>query len=205
MGWFEDLSVQIRFCRRCSLWQNCRGPIPAHPETLQPGIVVIGQNPGVEEDRRGIPFVGASGQFLDTTLLPALGFSRDQAYITNVIRCYAKSGDITKEAMRLCRPFLQMEMAHLNPRVILILGTMAWESISGERIPFGEVVNRVLPGAKRKAVYVVMRHPSYYLRNEEKQRRFVKYVLPKLGNTILARFSVLLHGGSVESQDHVVT
>lgn len=195
MQWGQDLSVRVRFCTRCSLWKGCTGPVPPDASNLSPEVVVIGQNPGKDEDVKGAPFVGASGIFLNNTILPALGLSREQAYVTNAVKCYATSDKITPFEVQQCSPFLRDELKNLQSPKIIVLGKVAWGAISKDSDTFSKVVNKPFISTKHSAIFIVLRHPAYYLRDDERRDRFVNRVLPQISHAINIAFSVLSVGG----------
>jgi len=128
--------------------------------------MIIGQGPGVMENRTGIPFVGRSGVLLDSILDNINAPPRSEIYITNVVKCYggrsADGGDVTPKSanIRACRPYLNMEVALVDPSVILLFGAVAWSVVSKNRnASNGDVVDTVfgIPG-------VLSYHPAWALR-----------------------------------------
>ena len=126
---------------------------------------MIGEGPGADEDAQGIPFVGRAGQLLTKMLeAPGVGFSREEVYISNTVKC-RPPGNRNPEADELaaCAPMLAAQLAALQPRVILALGSVATQSLLGTRESIGRLRGRVHPyGA---AVLVPTFHPAFLLRN----------------------------------------
>jgi uracil-DNA glycosylase len=131
----EELQAAIRACRRCYVAGYAITPAPIFRGHPQAQIMVIGQAPGVTEVSAGRPFNAGSGRRLFTWLRRA-GFDeddfRDRQYMAAVTRCYpgrnaSGRGDrvASKAEQALCRPFLEQEIALLNPRLIILVGGLA--------------------------------------------------------------------------------
>ncbi|OGL12559.1 MAG: hypothetical protein A3I17_05610, partial [Candidatus Rokubacteria bacterium RIFCSPLOWO2_02_FULL_72_37] len=128
-------------------------------------FVVIGEGPGADEDAQGLPFVGRAGQLLTKMLeAPGVGFSRAQVYITNTVKC-RPPGNRNPEADELaaCAPVLTAQLAALQPRVVLALGSVATQSLLGTKEPIGRLRGRVHPYGS--AVLIPTFHPAFLLRN----------------------------------------
>jgi len=91
-------------------------------------IMLIGQNPGAEEERKGRPFVGRAGKYLDQ-VLKASGIKREKVFITNVVKCKtpANRKPMAKE-IKDCIPLLMEQIKQIKPRVIVLMGKVAWET-----------------------------------------------------------------------------
>ena len=163
----EALAAQekaLQGCRRCRLCEG-RTTIVFGVGDPRAEFVVIGEGPGADEDAQGIPFVGRAGQLLTKMLeAPGVGFSREEVYISNTVKC-RPPGNRNPEADELaaCAPMLAAQLAALQPRVILALGSVATQSLLGTRESIGRLRGRVHPyGA---AVLVPTFHPAFLLRN----------------------------------------
>jgi DNA polymerase len=94
-------------------------------------LMLIGEAPGGEEDRRGVPFVGAAGQLLDR-MLAAIGHDRTNSYITNIVNWRPPGNRKPSPAeMLLCQPFIERHIALMKPRLILLLGDTAAKTLTG--------------------------------------------------------------------------
>jgi DNA polymerase len=129
------------------------------------GLVVIGEGPGADEDAQGLPFVGRAGQLL-TRMLASRGveLSRDEVYICNAVKC-RPPGNRNPEADELaaCAHFLAAQLAVIQPRVVLAMGTVATQALLRTRETIGKLRGRVHPfGA---GVLVATFHPAFLLRN----------------------------------------
>jgi uracil-DNA glycosylase family 4 len=126
---------------------------------------VIGEGPGADEDAQGLPFVGRAGQLL-TKMLEArkVEFTRDAVYITNAVKCRPPGNrNPETEELAACAPVLAAQLAALQPKVILALGSVATQHLLGTREPIGRLRGRVHPyGA---AVLIPTFHPAFLLRN----------------------------------------
>lgn len=125
----EDLDLQIlaeviRQCTKCPLHRTRTQAVPGEGPD-RPRMMLIGEAPGFYEDRSGRPFVGAAGRFLNT-LLQRAGLSRDQVFITNIVKCRPpRNRDPLPSEVEACKPYLEQQIALLNPPVIVTLGRFA--------------------------------------------------------------------------------
>jgi len=117
----EDIADEIRACRRCPLWTHRTNAVPGEGNP-NAEIMFIGEAPGRNEDLQGRPFVGAAGKLL-TELLSSIGLTRDEVYITNVIKCRPPNNrDPKKEEIETCSQYLDEQIALIKPKIIVTLG-----------------------------------------------------------------------------------
>ncbi|RIK47305.1 MAG: uracil-DNA glycosylase [Chloroflexi bacterium] len=117
----EEIAARVRVCTRCEL---CRGRTLAVPGHGNPHaeIMFIGEAPGWNEDREGLPFVGAAGKFLNE-MLAAIDLTRDDVYVTNVVKCRPPGNrDPLPDEIAACRSYLEEQIEAINPPVIVTLG-----------------------------------------------------------------------------------
>ena len=89
-------------------------------------LVFIGEGPGAEEDKQGLPFVGRSGKLLDKLMLEEISFTRDHCYIANVVKCRPPGNrDPKPDEIESCRPYLEKQLELIDPRVIVTLGNFS--------------------------------------------------------------------------------
>jgi uracil-DNA glycosylase family 4 len=154
----------LQGCRKCKLCEG-RSTIVFGTGNARAELVVIGEGPGADEDAQGLPFVGRAGQLL-TKMLEArkVELSRDEVYICNAVMC-RPPGNRNPEADELaaCAPFLAAQLAVLQPKVVLALGSVATQSLLGTREPIGKLRGRVHPYGS--AVLIPTFHPAFLLRN----------------------------------------
>ncbi|HXA10484.1 MAG TPA: uracil-DNA glycosylase, partial [Chthoniobacterales bacterium] len=125
---------------------------------------------GADEDRQGEPFVGRAGQLL-TKIIAAMGFSRDEVYIANVLKCRpdmpaGEPGNRkpTPDEMETCLPYLLEQIEIIGPRVLVALGATAVEGLLKIREPMGKLRGRWQ--TYRDTPLMITFHPSYLLRNQ---------------------------------------
>lgn len=149
---------KVKQCTACITLGADHVPASGNPTA---DIMLIGQSPGVREVEEGLPFVGPSGELLDF-MLDEAGFTRDQVYITNALKCHPpgnRSGN--PEELELCFGlWLRKELKFVNPSIVVLIGKDAWRSVTKEKIPFGHC--NVTEGSKR--TFLTLYHPSYFLR-----------------------------------------
>jgi DNA polymerase len=134
----------------------------------QADLVFVGETPGEEEDRQGEPFVGRAGQLL-TRIIEAIGLTRDQVYVLNVIKCCPPNNrNPLPDELAACRPILQAQLACLRPRVICALGTFAAQTLLQTEAPLARLRGRFHPLGDIKVMPTY--HPAYVLRNPHSKR-----------------------------------
>jgi len=132
----SEIAARIAVCTRCPLQSTRTKTVPGqgHP---QPELLFIGEGPGSEEDQQGLAFVGRSGALL-TRLIERMGLARDQVFIANMVKCRpTEKGEGRKdrppapEEIEACLPYLRQQIAVLRPKVIISLGNVALEGLTG--------------------------------------------------------------------------
>jgi len=125
----EALKAQVDQCTACGLWQG-RSQIVFGEGVLNPSVMVIGEGPGIEEDRQGLPFVGASGQLLDKMLV-AIDLSRhSNCYIANIVKCRPPNNrEPSPSECDACIGYLRAQISILQPDYILCVGRIAAHSL----------------------------------------------------------------------------
>jgi uracil-DNA glycosylase len=151
MSALDELAVQASTCTRCALAES-RTQVVFGVGDPDADLVLVGEGPGAEEDRQGLPFVGRSGQLLDRLLAEEVGVSRDHgAYILNTVKCRPPGNrDPKPDELAACRPWLEAQMAELAPSVVVTLGNFASKQLlqtdvgitrlRGQEYPFGDAV-----------------------------------------------------------------
>jgi DNA polymerase len=122
----QQLHARIRACTLCGLHATRTQAVPGTgPSPAE--IMIVGEAPGFNEDVQGQPFVGAAGKLLDT-LLSQIGLSRQQVFITNVLKCRPpQNRDPMPNEAEACLPYLRQQFALVRPKAVLILGRHALE------------------------------------------------------------------------------
>lgn len=168
-----DLPALERTVRSCTACELCNSRTQAVPGVGNPAadLLIIGEAPGQEEDRRGEPFVGRAGQLLDRMLM-AIGLDRDTVYITNVLKCRPpKNRDPKPEEVRACSPYLRRQIELIGPKVILAVGRISAQQLleTGETI--GRLRGRWHRFGPRDTPLLVTYHPAYLLRSPAEKRK----------------------------------
>jgi DNA polymerase len=122
----DQVAAQTRACTKCSLQHSRKNAVPGSgPANAQ--IMFIGEGPGFHENEQGLPFVGAAGKFLDE-LLQSAGISRQQVFITNVVKCRPPSNrDPQLDELQACDGYLERQIQAINPKVIVTLGRFSMQ------------------------------------------------------------------------------
>ena len=124
----DDLNGQICTCRKCPLGET-RNSFVFGVGNPQADVVLIGEAPGAEEDKQGFPFVGRAGQLLDK-ILEAIGWSRDDVYICNILKCRPPNNrDPLSSEVELCEPYLHRQLEIIRPKAILALGRISAQTL----------------------------------------------------------------------------
>ena len=168
-GSLAEVTAGVQLCRRCELWREAtQGVAGAGPATA--ALMLVGEQPGDQEDLAGAPFVGPAGKVLDAGLERA-GAPRDQVFITNAVKHFRhelrgkrrlhKTPDAGQ--VQACRWWLDAERRLVRPKVVVAMGATAALGVFGMSVPIGKNRGRALPLPDR-AQGLVTYHPSYLLR-----------------------------------------
>ena len=162
------IADRVRRCTRCPLHEGRMNAVPGQG-VLDPLVMVIGEGPGADEDRRGIPFVGRAGKYLDKWL-DAIDVSRDRnAFIGNIVKCRPPGNRDPKPVESdACIPYLREQIELLRPRTILTVGRIASGLLIGTPAGIGSLRGRTYyyDGIPLIPTY----HPSAVLRNPDLRR-----------------------------------
>jgi uracil-DNA glycosylase family 4 len=122
---FDLLRDEALSCTRCRLADG-RTQVVFGMGDPSADLMFVGEGPGAEEDRQGLPFVGRSGQLLDRLMAEEMGLDRDSCYIANVVKCRPpENRDPKPDEIAACRPWLEAQVDHIAPKVIVTLGNFA--------------------------------------------------------------------------------
>jgi len=162
-----QLAVAVRDCRNCRLHAG-RTQVVFGTGDPAAALVFVGEAPGHDEDIQGEPFVGQAGQLL-TRIIAAIGLTREQVYLLNVIKCRPPHNrNPQPDEVAACRPILQEQLACLQPRVICALGTFAAQTL----LQTEEKISRLRGRFHTLGAIQVMPtyHPAFLLRNPQYKR-----------------------------------
>ncbi len=179
----ESLRGELRECRACPLGETRLNPCFGNG-SFSAGIMFIGEGPGFEEDHRGEVFVGRAGKLLDRIIDTMLGMSREDVFITNIVKCHPMKDPSDPEKRGNDRPpapeelsvcierFLYRQIELIRPGVIVTLGAPASKTIlgSGEGITSLRGKPRRMSFKSHQAIVVPTYHPAYLLRSPSKKR-----------------------------------
>jgi DNA polymerase len=133
--------------------------------------LIVGEAPGGEEDRRGEPFVGRAGQLLDAMLL-AIGLPRESVFIANILKCRPPGNrDPRPEEVMRCLPFLHAQIELLEPRLILVVGRIAAQTLLATDAPLARLRGKLHQFGAARTPLVITYHPAYLLRTPADKRK----------------------------------
>lgn len=164
----ETIREEMGDCQRCTLCAT-RTNIVFGTGDPHASLLFVGEGPGRDEDLQGEPFVGRAGKLL-TKMITAMGFSRDEVYIANIVKCRPpENRNPRPDEIATCRPFLHQQIAAIRPRVICALGTFSAQTLlsTEERISDLRGKFHDLLGIKVLPTF----HPAYLLRNPSQKKR----------------------------------
>jgi DNA polymerase len=163
----DEVRRELGDCKRCKLCSGRKNLVfgVGNPKAR---LVFVGEGPGAEEDNQGIPFVGAAGQLL-TKMIAAMGYSRDEVYICNVVKCRPPGNrNPEPDEIQACQPFLEAQLNAIRPSVIIALGKFAAQTLLRTDTPITR-----LRGQWREFVGIPLMptfHPAYLLRNAAEKK-----------------------------------
>jgi uracil-DNA glycosylase len=136
----EELNYQIYGCRKCRLWQGAKHAVPGEgPITAK--VMIVGQNPGTDEDELGRPFVGRAGKFLNKVLVEN-GIKREELFVTNIVKHMTpQNRKPFDDEVAACVPYLTTQISMIKPKIIVLLGKSACGTPRVEGIEYIEVIH----------------------------------------------------------------
>jgi uracil-DNA glycosylase len=172
------LAKMAAACQACDLWERATQTVfGVGPRSAT--IVLVGEQPGDQEDRAGEPFVGPAGRVLDQAL-EAAGIDREKTFVTNVVKHFkwkpAPSGKRrlherpNSVEVRACRPWLESELQLVGPEAVVLMGATAAQAMVGPGIRVTETAGRLID-SDLAAMVVATIHPSAVLRARGSQDR----------------------------------
>jgi len=161
---FNKLKQEYSVCMRCPSLCESRSQVVFGSGNQNAEVLFIGEAPGSNEDKKGIPFCGMSGKILDE-LLSSVGLIREQIFITNTILCHPdKNRNPSKQEVENCRERLDHVVRIMQPKVIVTIGNFATERILGKtaiKTIRGKLFSININGEEIKVIPIV--HPASYL------------------------------------------
>jgi uracil-DNA glycosylase family 4 len=155
-------------CTRCKLHKQGRKQIVFGVGNPNADLMFIGEAPGADEDQQGEPFVGRSGQLL-TNMIKAMGLSREEVYIANIIKCRPPGNRQPEtDECETCSPFLLRQIEAIKPKVLVALGAVAAKTLLAVNEPMSQLRGRWFDfhGHKLAVTY----HPAFLLRDPRQKK-----------------------------------
>lgn len=165
---WEQLRGEIVACTKCHLAAT-RTHAVVYRGSRTPRVVFVGEAPGAEEDRVGLPFVGRSGRRLDTALT-SIGLRPEEYGVLNVVKCRPPGNRFDVRAARTCRPYLDRQLALLGPELLVTLGARALSAVDPDAPRILRCAGRPRHVSGRKVFPLV--HPAAALRSTILARRW---------------------------------
>lgn len=159
----EKIREEVSVCQKCKLGKTRVNAVPGEGDP-NAEIIFIGEAPGANEDKKGIPFCGAAGNFLDE-MLGSIGLDRKDIFITNTVKCRPpENRDPEDDEKTACRPFLEQQFKIINPKLIVCLGRHSAATF----LPGAGTITTTHGKAFRRPsgqVYLPLYHPAAALHN----------------------------------------
>ena len=166
---WEDLENSILNCQKCRLCQN-RTKIVFGIGNKNADIMFIGEGPGADEDKQGIPFVGKAGKLMDKAF-EGLGLERGNVYIANIVKCRPPSNRVPEDdEATACLNYLRNQVILVKPKIIVLLGSTALKNILGKEYSITSARGSWLE--RKGIIYMPTWHPAALLRDETKKIEF---------------------------------
>ena len=159
----EQIKQEVIKCTKCELSETRTNSVPGKGN-FKSDVIFVGEAPGKNEDEKGEPFIGIAGKKLSSALENA-GVSRDDIYITNIVKCRPPSNRVPKTNEReTCQEYLKQEISIIKPKIICVLGNTVFNSILGG----SEIMKyRGKVAQKDKQLYFISLHPAATIYNQK--------------------------------------
>ena len=167
---WEQLEADANQCRKCKLCQN-RTNVVFGTGNKQADLMFIGEGPGADEDKQGIPFVGRAGKLMNMAF-EAIGLKREEVYIANIVKCRPPGNrNPEDDEATVCLNYLRNQVILVKRIIVVLLGSVALNSILGKE--YGITASRGKWVEKRGIWYMPTWHPAALLRDENKKIDFI--------------------------------
>lgn len=168
---WEELEKSIINCKECKLCQN-RTNIVFGNGNKEADLMFIGEGPGADEDKQGLPFVGKAGKLMNEAF-KGLGIKREEAYIANIVKCRPPQNRVPEQdEAQTCLNYLRNQVILVRPKIIVLLGSTALKNVLGKE--YGITSARGKWIEKKGIKYMPTWHPAALLRDENKKIEFWK-------------------------------
>jgi DNA polymerase len=161
---WDSLRQTVANCTACGL-NKTRTQTVFGVGNASTDLMIIGEAPGFHEDQQGEPFVGRAGQLLNT-MLNAIGLDRNAVYIANILKCRPPDNrDPLPEEVALCTPFLEQQIALIQPKLLLAVGRIAAHYLLNTKASLGDLRQKIHAYGALQTPLIITYHPAYLLRN----------------------------------------
>ena len=168
---WEELELFCKNCNKCKLWST-RNNVVIGDGTRNAKIMFIGEGPGADEDAQGVPFVGKAGKLMNMAFA-GVGIKREEVYIANIVKCRPPGNrNPEKDEAEACKEFLDAQIKLVNPKIIVLLGSVALKNILGDEYSITKARGEWIE--KDGIMYMPTFHPAALLRDENKKIEFWK-------------------------------
>ena len=158
----DAIRADLGDCTRCPLCET-RNKIVYGDGDANASLMFVGEGPGADEDEQGLPFVGRGGQLLNN-MINAMGLSREQVYIANIVKCRPPQNRVPENMeANTCTPFLFRQIDAIRPKLLVALGATAATYLMAAKAPLNSLRGRIHDC--RGAKLIVTYHPAYLLRD----------------------------------------
>ena len=148
------MNERIKHCKKCRLWKDAENAVPGEGPT-KARVMLVGQNPGAEEDKTGKPFIGRAGKFLNK-VLAYKGIRREEIFITNIVKHLSPENRMPlPDEIAACAPYLEQQIKIVKPKIVVLMGKVAWHAPRVEGVTYLETY-----------------HPSAAMRFTKMRKRF---------------------------------
>jgi uracil-DNA glycosylase len=159
----DNLKKQTLQCHLCQL-SKTRTNVVFGEGNLSAKIMFVGEGPGENEDKLARPFVGKSGELLNTMIENVLGLKREDIYIANIVKCRPPNNrEPSQEEATTCLPFLKKQIEIIKPKIIVTLGSVALKYLTTNELKISKVRGSIIK--QDNLTIIPTYHPSYLLRN----------------------------------------
>ena len=167
---FDDLELESKYCNKCTLSET-RNNVVFGKGSLDAKILIIGEAPGKDEDQTGQPFIGRAGKLLNDILF-SMKLTREEVYITNTVKCRPPDNrNPSNDEIKSCSGFLDNQINHISPKIIILLGKVAAESIMNTSETMTSLRGKVHFYKDTEIPMLVFYHPAYLLRSPSEKRK----------------------------------
>jgi uracil-DNA glycosylase len=160
----QALAAQVSVCRKCSQLADTRTQTVFADGSATARLMFIGEAPGADEDRLGVPFVGRAGQLLTDMITKGMGIKREEVYIANILKCRPpENRDPALDECANCLPYLEHQIEIVRPEFLCLLGRIAVQTLLETSLSMARLRGKWY--RYRGIPTIVTYHPAYLLRN----------------------------------------